>query len=189
MKTTHSIDHELLNEIVIVANTEMLRCDLNLDLEPEVIEKMARSLVIDPEPLLSKSKEPCLLHGAESVNGSVLTNGYSLTLDDIRGVLFHSHKLHLIFKKVNPKMTLKEALNFYNDLADLAGYHVLMYDEDFLDDIYLDYFNERKLEFFDHQVTQTELRLLYFYYCFASKLIDWREEANCEEGPRLKLIT
>lgn len=99
----------------------MLRCDLNLDLSTEEITKMAQSLIINPESLLPKTKAPCLLQVAECVKESGLSSGYPLTLDDIKGVLFHSHMLSLIFKHVNEEIELKPALNFNNDLADAAG--------------------------------------------------------------------
>lgn len=190
MKTTHSLEHELLNEIIMVSNAEMLRCDFpfvsGLDTEEKI--KMAKYLVIDPEALLSKTKEPCLLQVAECVKESGLSNGYSLTLEDIKGVLFHSHMLSLIFEHVSGEIEHKQALNFYNDLADAAGHHVLMYAEDSLSQGYLDYFNEKLPEFFEHQVTSTELRLLYYYYVFASELIEWREEGNQQDQSHLKLV-
>ena len=189
MKSTHSLKHELLNEIVMVANAEMLRCDLHLDLDTEEITKMAQLLVTYPEALLSKTKEPCLLQVAASVKKSGLSDGYLLTLDDIKGVLFHSHMLSLIFKHVNREIELKPALNFFNDLADAAGHHVLMYAEDSLSQGCLEYFNKKLPEFFEHQITSTELRLLYYYYIFASELIEWREDMNRGERPLLRLVT
>ena len=190
MKTTHSLKHELLNEIVMVTNAEMLRCDFPFvsGLGTEEKTKMAQYLVIDPESLLSKTKEPCLLQVAECVKESGLSNGYPLTLDDIKGVLFHSHMLSLIFKHVNGEIELKSALNFYNDLADAAGHHVLMYAEDSLSQGYLECFNEKLPEFFEHQITATELRLLYYFYIFASELTEWREEDKQQDQPHLKLV-
>ncbi len=190
MKTTHSLEHELLNKIVMVANAEMLRCDLPFlsGLGTEEKNKMAQYLVIEPDALLSKTKEPSLLKTAECVKESGLSNGYPLTLDDTRGVLFHSHMLSLIFDHINEKIERKSALNFYNDLADAAGHHVLMYAEDSLSQGYIEYFNEKLPDFFEHQVTSTELRLLYYYYSFASELIEWLEENNQQDQPHLKLV-
>lgn len=62
MKTTHSVDHELVNEIVMVANAEMLICSMPFlsSFGTEEKTKMAKHLVTEPEALLSKTKEPCL---------------------------------------------------------------------------------------------------------------------------------
>lgn len=190
MKTTHSVDHELVNEIVMVANAEMLICSMPFlsSLGTEEKTKMAKHLVTEPEALLSKTKEPCLLRAVECVKESGLINGYPLTLDDMKGVLFRPHMLDFIFKYVDVEIEKKQALNFFNDLADAAGYHILMYDEDSLNQGHLKYFNEKLPEYFEHQITSTELSLLYYYYTFASELIEWREEDNQQDQPHLKLV-
>jgi hypothetical protein len=172
----------------MVANAEMMKCDLRLDLETEKILEMAKTLIIEPDALLSEGKEPCLLQAAKYISESDLIDGYQLTVDDIRGILFHSHMLDLIFKYVDAETEPKPALNFYNDLADAAGHHVLMYAEDALSQGYLEYFNEKLPEFFEHQITSSELRLLYYYYIFASELIEWREEGNQKNQPHLKSV-
>lgn len=176
MKTAHSISHELVHEMVLLANAEMFKCEFGFELKAEEIPKMAESMQILPEALFSESKEPCLLEAAERVYQSGLTYGYTLTINDMKGILSRSYMLSVIYKKVNGEMDHKAVLNLYSDLADAVFHHVHIFNED----IDLDYFNQKVPEFFEHQITLAEFYLLFYYYSFAANLMEWQEDIHLD---------
>jgi len=169
MKSAHSIRHDRINKILVLANTEMLKCDLQLEVDSEEIAQMAQSIIIEPGAILANAKEPCLLQAANAVNHSGLTNGYSVTLNDIKGIVFYSHMVEVILENLNSDVEQRHAQNFFNDLADGAGHHVQMFGIDSLD-----YFNEKIP--FEHYISTSELRLLFYYFCFATYLLEWEDD-------------
>jgi len=156
-----------------MANTELLRCDTDFD--EEKIAKIASSLSLKPGFLLSSSKKLCLNKTANLITASGLTNGYQITLDDVKGILFMWPMITTIIKNVPSSMDVRSCLNLFYDLSDNAGYHVEMYAEDSLEDNYLSHFNDKLPDYFTHKIEQDELRLLYYFYVFGSSYLDWLE--------------
>ena len=171
MKTMHSLDYEFLSKLGTTCNAELLRCDTDFD-EPK-IAKIAYSMSLPADHLLSSNVRPCLISAAQKVSESGVTNGYELTLSDIMGVLFMWRMMTLIAQNVPPEMDARSQLNFFRDLADQAGYHVQMFEEEAYDEGMLSHFQSKLPDYFTHKIESDELRLLYCFYFFGSEYLDW----------------
>tara|TARA_R110001606_G_scaffold346892_5_gene496065 strand:+ start:23961 stop:24497 length:537 start_codon:yes stop_codon:yes gene_type:complete len=178
MRTTHSFENELLTDIIILANTEFLRWDKDLD--SEEITEMAKSLIINPKDLVSETKEQCLNQVVQSLKESGLTTGYPHNIAEIRGILSRNHMLNIISNSVEENMgpqnpSIPKNACIYNDLADLAGDHVEMFEKDAYSEEHVAYFNKKLPVYFKNRITSGELYLLYCSCCFISNQIMWRE--------------
>jgi hypothetical protein len=175
MATMHSLDFDFMNEISVLANTELLKCDT--DFNEEKIATLAPAMHLPPSHLLSEEKIHCLSMTAKAIINSGLTNGYEVTLNEVKGVLYWRPMISIIFQNVPSSIAGRNpfggyTINFLNDLADNAGHHVLMFPDAYGDDNYLEYFNSKLPEYFTYEIRASELYLLACFFAFGSNYLE-----------------
>jgi len=171
MKTMHSLDLEFTDKITLMANAGVLR--YTRDYDEEKIAKMAPGFSPQADFLLSSSNNSCLSETANLITESGLTEGYQVTLNDIRGILFMWPMITKIIENVPSSMDVKTCLCFFYDLSDNAGHHYLMHEDNYLKPHYLSHFNSKIPDSFTHEISSEELSLLSCFYFFGSNYLDW----------------
>jgi len=172
MKTMHSLPNEIINEITLLANTEFLRACTGFD--EEKIAELASGLSFSPGILLAEEKIHCLTTTAEAVSKSGLTNGYDVSLNEIRGILFMWLMIGIIAENTPSNMDIEEWMNFFNDLADKAGHHTHLFSDESYDEGFLQHFNKKIPKYFSHEINGTELHLLACFYAFGSNYLEYQ---------------
>jgi hypothetical protein len=172
MKTMHSLSTDLLIEIARIASTELLRCDTDFD--EEEIAELALGMIMPAAKLYTKEITHCLLKAAEGINKSGLMNGYEVTVDEVIGIIFMWPMVGIILENVPSDMDTKQVVNFFYDIADLAGYHLSLHSSNAFSEDSLAHFNSKLPQYFTHTIEGAELSAIGGFYAFGANYLEYQ---------------